>query len=109
MAYRYANDFWGPAVWTSIHSFAMAYEPSPENARAFKQFIESLIYLLPCCKCRAHLKQNLKQLPLEPNLGSKDKLFKWSFDLHDLVNKQLEKPRPDYAWAEKYYNQKIFI
>ncbi|MCA9330170.1 ERV1/ALR-related protein [Candidatus Saccharibacteria bacterium] len=108
MSYHIANDFWGPPVWISIHSFAMAYEPTPENAKAFAQFIDSLTNLLPCHKCRVHLRKNLAQLPLNKHLHSREALFRWTYQLHDLVNSQLKKPRPSYEWAEAYYKQKIY-
>ena len=95
------NDFWGPCCWKTIHSFVTTYEPS--MSKAFISFINSLAVLLPCEKCRNHLKDNLKAIPLEPYLENKDRLFLWSFLIHDRVNKQLGKKSPPFKTIKKIY------
>lgn len=97
------KTFWGPSTWYTIHSAAISYKP--ENRVSFKQFIYSLPYLLPCDQCREHLDKNLQVIPLDnKSLEDNINLFIWSYFLHDLVNKQLNKPRsPPYPALEKQY------
>lgn len=99
--------FWGRHVWTTIHSIAAGYEPSMSNA--FVSMIDSFTKLLPCPKCREHLKQNLKILPIEPHLKDRHSLFKWSYSLHDKVNKQLGKKSPPFDMMKQYYFQGVGV
>jgi hypothetical protein len=97
------KSFWGPSTWCMIHNAAASY--NPEHIISFKQFIYSLQYLLPCEYCRNHLMNNLTILPIGyEELSSNEKLFLWSFKLHDLVNKQLGKTTPySYEFIKNYY------
>lgn len=97
------RNFWGPCTWKTIHNFAVAYKPSKENALAFKSFIESLIYLLPCKACRDHLKENLKKFSLDKYLSSNTQLFLWTYLLHDMVNRQIGKKSPNFLDIRKIY------
>ena len=101
------KSFWGPATWHMIHAVAAGYKP--EYRTAFKTFIGSLPFLLPCEYCRQHVQQNISVLPLTDNvLSSADNLFLWSYSLHDLVNHQLKKPpSPSYILVKKYYFDNI--
>lgn len=97
------KSFWGPSTWCMIHIIACSYQFNYVNS--FKQFIQSLPFLLPCEYCRKHLQGNLQTLPLtETSLSNNKNLFMWTYFLHDLVNKQLKKkPSPAYPIAENYY------
>ena len=89
-----SKKFWGPAIWRTIHSQAVTYQP--HRAEHYKQFINTLPYLLPCAVCQKHLAENLKQLPLEPYLTSNHNLFFWTYLLHDRINTQLGKKSPPF-------------
>ena len=105
------KDFWGKAVWCLIHSTAAGYKP--QNRHSYKQFIYALRGLLPCPDCRNHLAENLKTLELDrithasgsdvDYLSNNEKLFLWTFFLHDLVNRQLHKVSPGYEAIKNYY------
>jgi hypothetical protein len=85
---------WGPFFWLTIHIIAIGYpnNPSYTDKKAAKEFYESLANLIPCPVCRDHYKQHLQTYPLTPNLDSRSDLFRWSVDLHNAVNKMLNKP-----------------
>ena len=95
------KQFWGPAMWRTIHSLAIAYTPS--QADQFRKFIGTLPALLPCEQCRIHLKQNLKILKVDDYLTSNHNLFLWSYLLHDMVNKQLGTISPPYESTKLFY------
>lgn len=101
--YELGTSFWGPSTWRTIHAIAATYKPNKKNAQAFKDFINSLTYLLPCPVCRIHLQQNIASLPLERYLVSQEKLFEWTYLLHDRVNGQLGKNSPTYREVRKLY------
>lgn len=97
--------WWGARVWKLIHGFASnAPNPIPElYFTAYKSFIVTLSHLLPCKDCRAHLKNNLSNFPLESNLvQTPEQLFRWSFNLHNVVNKMLK--QPEWSW-ERAHNE----
>lgn len=97
------NKFWGPCAWKTIHSYAASFVPTCENKKAFINFINSQIKLLPCEKCRAHFLKNLKEINIENYLNSNDDLFLWTYFLHDRVNKSLNKKSPPYDQIKKIY------
>ena len=80
---------WGPSFWYVIHTSALYY--NTEDKAGFKNFINSLVYTLPCKKCRLHLSENLTKLPLDDYLKDNEQMFLWTYLLHDMVNKQLKK------------------
>lgn len=107
------RGFWGPPIWTTLHTLAAAY--TPDQAPTFKQYVASLPILLPCEVCRAHLVINLKKYPLENYLTDRNTLFFWTYLLHDAVNQQitLERPNeaakrsPDYETIKNYYFKNV--
>lgn len=95
---------WGPPMWRMIHSFAATYKDTPENRQAFKQFIYSLPGLIPCLNCKNRLLYNINNLPLQTtHMENARNLFLWTYQLHDLVNRQLGKSSPDYETVRRFY------
>jgi hypothetical protein len=97
------NYFWGPAVWKTIHSFAVSY--TPDQREQFRFFINNLTNILPCEMCRKHLRDNLRALPIDNYLSDHNRLFLWTYLLHDRVNQQLGKKSPPYEQVKKIYFQ----
>lgn len=85
--------FWGPPQWHSIHSIAATY--TPQKARYFRSFMEALSHLLSCDECCVHLQQNLISFPMDPYLGNNHDVFFWTYMLHDAVNMQHNKHKPN--------------
>lgn len=79
-------SFWGPSLWNAIHAVAYAYEPTIDNQVKYKTFFETLGSVLPCADCRAHYLVNSGGL--DAALVSKEALLRWTYDLHNKVNKQ---------------------
>lgn len=102
------RDFWGPPIWTTIHILAATLRP--ENANAYVQFLNSLTQLLPCEKCKAHLKEKLTAFPPEPYLSNNHDAFFYSYMLHDMANEQITqenpatpKESPDFDEIKSFY------
>lgn len=87
------RDFWGPPIWTTIHILAATLRP--ENAAAFKQFLESLVFLLPCERCKVNLKAKLKAHPPDAYLGNNHDAFFYTYLLHDLANNHISSVHPE--------------
>lgn len=106
---RAGPKFWGPAIWRVIHVMSLwAGDPHAQNAepisapKQFRAFMHALVPLLPCSICSDHLRENLETLPIhESRISSTSfnslELFRWSYDLHSLVNKLGKKPNLPYS------------
>lgn len=101
---------WGPAMWHSLASIAFTYKPNEKTMLDYYDFFSNLGNILPCEKCSIHYKENFIKLEdslkisLRQNALAPNGLFKWVYDLHNLVNKQLNKPNgPTYDEVVKKY------
>jgi hypothetical protein len=70
-----------------------------QTAASLSQFFDSMPGILPCKQCGKHLKENLAIFPFD-----RSDPFRWSVDLHNLVNSQLNKPEIDYDKAFRYWS-----
>ena len=93
----------GPYFWSVIHMTALSAETimTPEKREAYIRFFEAMPDILPCSQCGKHLKDNLVILPVDT-----DDMFRWSVDLHNLVNSQLNKPEIPYEKARAYWSSR---
>lgn len=90
----FATSIWGPTWWHCLHTMSFNYpiHPTEEDKKHYKDYINSLIYVLPCGKCRTNLENNLKKSPLtDYHLESRERFSKYIFNLHETVNKMLKK------------------
>jgi len=96
---------WGPHFWKAIHYVALSYPNQPSNTdkQNYRQFFNSIQNILPCESCKKNMSSNLKLLPLEPYLDNNTKLFRWTVELHNTVNKETQKPVMPYDTARKLY------
>ncbi len=100
----YPGCTWGSALWHFLHVLSFSYPEYTDDEMLIREtynFFNSLKYILPCDECREHYKQNFKKL--EQNLNSRENLIKWVYNLHDTVNKQLDKTSPSLEEVYKKY------
>ena len=86
---------WGPAQWHMMHTISFNYpvEPTEEHKKNYYNYFLSLQDILPCRYCRENYKKNLQVLPLDKKvLENRATLSRWVYDLHNLVNQNLNKP-----------------
>ena len=96
---------WGRYLWTSIHSIALGYpdEPTEQDKKNYKEFYSNLWKVIPCQRCSDNYKKHLIELPIDGFLGSNTDMFKWTVDLHNIVNKKLRKPVVTLAQAQHIF------
>lgn len=94
------NDY-GPKMWYLIHTFAGKY--SFIHSQNYITFIKTLSNLMPCFNCRKHFKIILLNYPIEKYMSSRDKLLKWTYFVHNIVNKRLGKKLQEYSPVASYY------
>ena len=85
---------WGPAAWHLLHTISFNYPTNPtrENKKHYKEYVESLTNVLPCKYCRMNLKNNLKAHPIQMcHMKNRETFSKYIYNLHEIVNKMLGK------------------
>ena len=79
---------WGDPAWKTIKNFVVNYEPSIERpANKCIEWIQLLVHVLPCSKCRIHWSSILKKYPLSNYMQSRDTRQEW----FNLVRKEVFK------------------
>ena len=99
------SKIWGSYFWFTLHTVTLAYPNNPDyiNKRNYNDFFLSLQNILPCKLCQKHYREHLQQYPIASSLDNKESLVKWCFNLHNTVNKSLNKPIFTYEeFIEKY-------
>lgn len=100
----------GPNIWKSIHYIALYYpeKPTYNDKQNYYIFFTNLATVLPCKKCQKNYTKNLIEYPIESNLESREKLFEWTVNIHNIVNKELGKKQMSLEKAyDIYKNDKI--
>lgn len=82
---------WGPHFWMTLHIACLGCQ----DHKALSEFVEGYMYIIPCLSCRMHFEQVLVENPV-PETGD---FFKWSVDVHNIVNKRIGKPEFSYEDA----------
>lgn len=88
------TSVWGPALWHYLHTMSFNYPvaPSQKDKTEYKDFVLSLQHVLPCGKCRKNLTKTFQKFPLTmKEMESRDVFSKYIYDLHEIVNKMLNK------------------
>lgn len=99
--------FAGPAGWRLIHSSAAKFVPTDENKHGFKMFIYGIRYSFPCPNCRKHFAENLTKFPIDNYMESNETLFRWSYLMHNEVNKAKGVKSPSYSTVRKFYFESL--
>jgi len=99
-------NVWGPSTWAFIHLTAIAEPDNFDRTRLvfYKQLFLLLQELLPCERCRIHLKQNISKLKDIEKVKTKRELFDWTTDIHNKVNEITKKPILSNDDAFDYWN-----
>ena len=82
----------GTSTWVFLHTLAAQYpsRPSTRQKRDVTNLINILTRLYPCGECAEHFQEIVKVHP--PQVGSGEALSRWMCDVHNAVNRSLDKP-----------------
>jgi hypothetical protein len=96
---------WGKYVWTSIHIIALGYpdDPTEEEKENYKRFYNDFWKVIPCNSCADNYKKHLQELPINDHLKDSASLFKWTVDLHNIVNKELGQKQVTFEEARESF------
>lgn len=99
---------WGPPTWFFLHSVALSQEehiPKEQQVRLARFISEDLSWLLPCPtsgkRFRIHLANN-SQVSKALSKG-RQAFAQWLVTMHNIVNRELQKPELTFEEAMKYY------
>jgi hypothetical protein len=105
----FVTRIWGPMMWFILHTMSFNYpvHPTAKQKRGYRRFLLSLRDVLPCGKCRTNLAENFRKLPpTDAVMQNRATFSRYIYDLHELVNDMLEKPRsgrPSYEEVRELY------
>ena len=104
---------WGPSFWFTLHNGAASYpnKASPLVINRTKGFIMGLPFMLPCENCKVHAANYIQKNKdkLDDICGSREKLFNFFVDFHNIVNKRYNKPQISYEQARNIYNKGVHV
>jgi hypothetical protein len=98
---------WQRITWIFFHTVTLNYNENYKQE--YINFFDSLKVIIPCSICRNHYNNNLNKdhLKIENNINN-DRIFKWTIDLHNEVNKMHHKKIWSYEESESYYRHHNF-
>jgi len=98
-------NIWGPGAWTLLHSITFNFpeNPTQQDKNEYADFFYALANVLPCSVCQNNLKKNMDKIPIKFYLDSKEKLSKWLFEIHNLVNIETKKKTITYKQFKNNY------
>lgn len=99
-------SYWGKYFWKTMHYVTFAYPDNPTNDDKQKIiiFITAIANVLPCVACRDHFNQLLKEFPLNDFvLQNKKNLILWLHLMHNIINKQIDKPQYSLDYIKQDY------
>lgn len=93
------KEFWAHPIWFTIHYSAYHVKNMNKDWRkAYQAYIFSLQFVIPCSICRTHLNENLPKIPIDKYLDSPESIFKWGWELHNIVN--IDTGKPSFSLAD---------
>lgn len=93
-----AIEQWGPSKWKELHlrtkqpGFDLAFE---------NNWLSVFSSTIPCGECRRHWKEALDKHP--PVLTSSEDYFRWTIEIHNVLNASLGKPEMSLSEANSLY------
>ena len=77
-------------------------KPSDDDRVALKTYIQLFARLYPCGECAAHFQKLIKKYP--PQTSTRSAAAGWACNVHNKVNKRLEKPLFDCSKIGDFYD-----
>jgi len=97
---------WGPPLWHTLFTFALAYpvQPNAITKRKYYDFIQNLPLFLPNAEIRKKFGALVDEYPVQPYLKTRDSFVHWVHFIHNRVNKMTGRPEITlYEAMDRYY------
>lgn len=105
MSKKTTSSNWGPYAWTLLHVCSLLCVKKNDTyliART-KSFIKQSWKILPCAKCRADASRYLEKHDIMYQ-NNPEKIFEYTFEFHNNVNKKLKKKLFTKQQYQEAYN-----
>jgi hypothetical protein len=98
---------WQRITWHLFHTISLNYNEKYNDQ--YIKFFNTFKVIIPCRICRNHYIQNTGKdnMEVENNINS-ERIFNWTVDLHNSVNKMHRKKTWTYDNARNYYQNNNF-
>lgn len=99
-------EIWGSTLWKYLHLLSISYidNLSKKEKDSYKLFLISLGKTLPCNICSKHYLEYMNDKTIDKCLQNKISFIKTIWDLHNQVNKRLNKPQYPFKKFLNDYN-----
>ena len=93
---------WQRMTWNIFHTIALNYNDKYKNE--YIEFFNTFKIIIPCSMCRNHYINHVNNdnLNIENNINN-NRVFDWTIDLHNTVNKMNNKKQWSYEEALNFY------
>lgn len=96
---------WGPLLWRWIHCISITYDFVTDNHKDIILFLlNNLHTLIPCDSCQREFIEYIHMVPINVVQKNSNELFKWTYELHNHINKKLFKNSFEYINAYDKYS-----
>jgi len=104
---RAGPDFWGPSMWATFYILAAVL--TPENSIYFKEFVETVVELVPDELSKKILRRFLREYSIDPYLRNNHDAFFYIFTLHNNsgVGQIKENMNHPYIAIKSFYFSKL--
>jgi len=92
---------WGPSGWSLLHRMSFCFK----NAKEAHDFYKTLVYILPCPKCRKNMSEHFINLPIPKKASD---FPEWLWKLHNRVNLSIDKNDNNNITFETVRNKYIY-
>jgi hypothetical protein len=99
------GTLWQPVTWVIFHFLTKEYN---HNYREhYVTFFDTFKTIIPCGICRTHFTQSINKpgLNIEDNVNQ-DRIFNWTVNLHNMVNKMNYKKQWNHDEARRFYESR---
>jgi hypothetical protein len=98
---------WQRITWIFFHTVTLNYNEQYRDK--YIEFFDTFKTIIPCKICRNHFIENINKenMNIEENVNS-DRIFTWTIDLHNSVNKMHRKKIWSHDEARNYYTNNNF-
>jgi len=97
------SSIWGPHFWFFLHTISLKYPlfPNKITKKKYYDLIMNLPLFIPDEEIGNKFCKLLDEYPIIPYLDSRESFVKWVHFIHNIINKQLNKPILKY---EDFFN-----
>lgn len=91
--YKNYNNKHTSAIWKSLHNLSFKYsdKPSDKSQKLIFNLLTQVITKIPCVECRRHYQGYIKNYDMDNICKTRVILILWLIELHNNINKRLNK------------------